>query len=237
MLIRRGALHEAEQYLAARQISADGEVTYPHQNEYLAMALLLVRGQRWEPAQRLLDRLEQYCAASEMQVWLIPVRLMRARIYLAHGQTAQVQTAVREAWAFAVALGRYQDFQGLDETLLPLFLQIADRDQVPEAIWSLIAGDGSLSNTPAPLTSAGVAGPDNAGDGPRSKAGEPVERLSERELEVLRLIACGLSNRAIALRLHVEVQTVKYHAGNIYGKLGVENRLQAVTRAQQLGLV
>jgi predicted ATPase/DNA-binding CsgD family transcriptional regulator len=63
-----------------------------------------------------------------------------------------------------------------------------------------------------------------------------VEPLTERELEVLRLIAEGLSNIEIAERLFVGVSTVKKHINHIYGKLGVESRTQALLRAQALNL-
>jgi LuxR family maltose regulon positive regulatory protein len=69
---------------------------------------------------------------------------------------------------------------------------------------------------------------------PRS---EMIEPLSERELEVLRLIAEGLSNQEIAHRLFLSVPTVKWHTTHIYGKLGVTNRTQAVTQARALGLL
>ncbi len=64
-----------------------------------------------------------------------------------------------------------------------------------------------------------------------------VEPLSERELDVLRLAAQGLPNPAIAARLVVAVSTVKTHINNIYGKLGVQTRLQAVNKARQLRLI
>ena len=64
-----------------------------------------------------------------------------------------------------------------------------------------------------------------------------IEPLSERELEVLELVAQGLSNREIAERLFITVGTVKTHAHNIYGKMGVNRRTEAVARAQELGLV
>jgi LuxR family maltose regulon positive regulatory protein len=64
-----------------------------------------------------------------------------------------------------------------------------------------------------------------------------VEPLSDRELEVLRLIVAGLSNPEIAEELFIAVSTVKSHVNNIYGKLAVENRIQATARAQNLGLV
>lgn len=64
-----------------------------------------------------------------------------------------------------------------------------------------------------------------------------IEPLSERELEVLRLLAQGLSNAQIADRLVVAVGTIKTHIHNIYGKLGAQNRAQAVTRANELHLL
>ncbi len=68
-------------------------------------------------------------------------------------------------------------------------------------------------------------------------AGEAlVEPLSERELEVVRLVAEGLTNQQIAARLIITLHTVKKHTSNIYGKLGVSSRTQAVARARELGL-
>jgi LuxR family maltose regulon positive regulatory protein len=62
------------------------------------------------------------------------------------------------------------------------------------------------------------------------------EPLTPRELEVLRLICEGLSNRDIAEQLTVTLNTVKKHSSHIYGKLGVRSRAQAIVQAQQLGL-
>lgn len=78
--------------------------------------------------------------------------------------------------------------------------------------------------------------PDKVADAPLA-AGSMVEPLTPRELEVLRLICDGHSNQAIADRLTIAVSTVKKHAGNIYGKLGVRSRAQAMVSASELGLV
>jgi LuxR family maltose regulon positive regulatory protein len=66
---------------------------------------------------------------------------------------------------------------------------------------------------------------------------EMVEPLSQRELEVLRLIAQGLSNREIGERLFLALSTVKGHARIIFDKLQVQNRTEAVARARELGLL
>jgi LuxR family maltose regulon positive regulatory protein len=64
-----------------------------------------------------------------------------------------------------------------------------------------------------------------------------LEPLSERELDVLQLIADGLTNREIATRLYLSLNTVKVHARNIYGKLDAHSRTQAVAKARELGIL
>src|SRR5689334_7662789 len=66
---------------------------------------------------------------------------------------------------------------------------------------------------------------------------EPQEPLTPREVQVLELLAEGLPNKAIAARLHISDQTVKFHVSAICGKLGAANRTDAVRRAIRQGLV
>ena len=69
---------------------------------------------------------------------------------------------------------------------------------------------------------------------------EPVdarEELTPREIEVVELLAEGLPNKAIAARLGISDQTVKFHVASIYGKLGAANRTDAVRRAARRGLI
>ena len=64
-----------------------------------------------------------------------------------------------------------------------------------------------------------------------------IEPLSEREIEVLQLIADGLTNREIANKLFLSLNTVKVHTRNIYGKLGAHHRTDAVVKARTLGIL
>jgi LuxR family maltose regulon positive regulatory protein len=64
-----------------------------------------------------------------------------------------------------------------------------------------------------------------------------IEPLSDRELDVLHLIAEGLSNREIGLRLYLSPNTIKRHANNIYEKLGVHSRTEAVAKARILNIL
>jgi LuxR family maltose regulon positive regulatory protein len=71
----------------------------------------------------------------------------------------------------------------------------------------------------------------------QTPGGEWVEPLSDRELDVLQLMAEGLTNPEIGTRLYLSPHTVKAHARSIYGKLGVNNRTQASAKAKALGLL
>ncbi len=70
-----------------------------------------------------------------------------------------------------------------------------------------------------------------------TKAQPLLEPLSERELQVLQLMAKGASNQEIAQELVISVDTVKRHVSHILAKLGVHNRIQAARQAQELGLL
>lgn len=67
--------------------------------------------------------------------------------------------------------------------------------------------------------------------------GSTIERLTDRELEVLRLLATGLSNNSIGTRLFISATTVKFHVSNIMRKLGVSRRAEAVYAASKQGLI
>jgi LuxR family maltose regulon positive regulatory protein len=67
--------------------------------------------------------------------------------------------------------------------------------------------------------------------------GEWIEPLSEREIEVLQLIAEGMTNQEVGSLLFLSLNTIKVHTRNIYSKLNVSNRTQAVTKARALGLL
>ncbi len=71
----------------------------------------------------------------------------------------------------------------------------------------------------------------------RSPAGRAADPLSEREVEILRLISAGMSNKELAGKLVLTVGTVKWHLNNIYSKLGVRSRTQAIAKARELGLI
>lgn len=100
---------------------------------------------------------------------------------------------------------------------------VAEFGSIQEARDAGIDADALLSAAPAP--------PGDLDDAPA------VESLTSREVEVLELVAEGLSNKAVAVRLGISDQTVKFHLTSISGKLGALNRTDAVRRAVRRGLI
>jgi len=72
---------------------------------------------------------------------------------------------------------------------------------------------------------------------PQSPDDEPLEQLTPRESEVLRLLANGLGNKEIAVKLSISEHTIKFHIHSILGKLGAASRTEAVTRGLRSGLI
>ncbi len=110
-------------------------------------------------------------------------------------------------------------------------LKNADADDIVRAVKSVAAGGKVLDPAVAGKVMAQMTTGKPAG------ASEQVEPLSDRELEVLKLAAQGLTNKAIGQTLQISDRTVQGHLANIYGKLGVQSRTEAVTSALRLGWI
>ena len=128
-------------------------------------------------------------------------------------------------------------FEGLRAGAVGYLLKDTASDRLAEAIRSAARGESFLE----PLVAAKVVAEfTRLANAPhvRERANHTlVEPLSERELEILRLVADGASNKEIAATLVIAEGTVKNHVTNILGKLGVRDRTQAALQAKELGLV
>jgi LuxR family transcriptional regulator, maltose regulon positive regulatory protein len=122
--------------------------------------------------------------------------------------------------------------------VLRLSLNTAEQDEMNRqaARWFQTNGWGEMALHHARSITGAQAG---SGGAPRGAAATAplIEPLSEREIEVLHLIADGCSNAEIGQRLSIAIGTVKRHINNIYGKLGVESRTQAIARGRALGIL
>jgi LuxR family maltose regulon positive regulatory protein len=170
----------------------------------------------------LLEPVRRQAEAKQWQDEQLKVLVVEAIALQAHGEMDQAMHLLKDALALAQPGG-----------LVRLFVD----EGVPMA--QLLTGmqnaGGTLQEYMHSLLVAFGAQPDAL---PAASHPQPLaEPLSQRELEVLRLISQGLSNREIGERLVLALDTVKGHNRRIYEKLQVERRTEAVARARELGLV
>ncbi len=107
----------------------------------------------------------------------------------------------------------------------------ASADEIAAAVHAV--GEGLWVGAPGLVKT--LMRPQRRGDGPADEL--LIESLTSREREVLQLMAEGLANKQIALRLSISEHTVKFHLSSLYGKLGVASRTEAVKRGLGLGLI
>jgi LuxR family maltose regulon positive regulatory protein len=182
-------------------------------------------------ARALLDRARSAAEAAGAVADLISIRVLEAAAAEASGRRSDAQRALEETIRLAAPDGYVRrlvdDGRGIAH-LLPFVRKIA-----PAFVDEVIAAfEGSSSGPDAPGTRH-VRGSSVW----RDDAGDLLEALTPRELDVLRLMARGASNAEIAAGLAVSVGTARWHVGNVLAKLGVRSRTRALVRAQHLGLV
>ncbi len=141
--------------------------------------------------------------------------------YRALGQTEPALNALENALSVAEPAGYLRRFVDEGQPLIDLLQLALARKITPGYTRRLLA---ACKAEQVRLTTQDEAQP-------------LAEPLTERELEILNLIAAGLSNKAIAETLFITVGTVKRHSMNIYGKLDVNSRTQATVKARELNLI
>jgi LuxR family maltose regulon positive regulatory protein len=214
-----GDVGAAARWANAAGLAPTDTPTFVREAEYATYARVLLAQGRPADAQALLANFESYARHADLDGALITLCVLQAQTEQALGQKAQALARLGEAVRLAAAEGYRRAF--LDGGPVVAALLPGVRHLAPAFVDDLL---GRLS----PEAGRGRATP---------AAQSLIEPLSERELEVLRLVAEGLSNSEIAARLFVSVGTVKTHVHNILGKLGVEGRPRAIARARELKLV
>ena len=232
-------LEAASRWAQERGLDVDGNPSIARETEYLALARIRIAQGRPGETAGLLQGLLKRAEAGGHTTRAIEVLALQVLALQASGDTDQALAALERALTLAEPGGLIRVFVDEGPPMARLLYAAVSRG---------LKGRSSAADYASRLL---AAFPDSE---PKPAAARPklskseisvqpevgtdiIEPLSERELEVLELIAEGLTNPEIASRLYLALNTVKSHAHNIYGKLGVRNRTQAVSRARALGLL
>ena len=194
--------------------------------ENFALAHILFFQNRLDDADFLLQRMIEDAKSGDRVIMMIDMRLQRVLTFRRKQDTATALSELELALSEARTSGLTSIFVTKGEPMAELideYIEIHKRDH------DAVKADASL------LFAKKLLSMIKAGRPPKVEA--LVEPLSERELEVLYLIAAGLRNKEIAEKLFISLNTVKTHLKNINSKLDVTNRTRAVARAKELGLL
>ncbi|MHC1739838.1 MAG: LuxR C-terminal-related transcriptional regulator [Anaerolineaceae bacterium] len=228
--LKQGRLDKARAWAIKRGLSLADEVSYLHEFEYLTLARLEIANPQ---VNSLLARLLQAAEAQKRRGSALDILLVQALAYEAQGNRPHALAALKHALSLAELEGYVRIFVDEGE---PMRLLIEEQSRNRDHTLSDYA-DKLLAAFAPPVNKQSTTPALAAGASVKNPKSEMVEPLSERELEVLQLVAKGLSNREISLRLFLALNTVKGHNQKIFNKLQVQSRTEAVARARELGLL
>jgi LuxR family transcriptional regulator, maltose regulon positive regulatory protein len=223
--IRQGRLSEALGWVRERGLSADDDLSYLREFEHITLARVLLaqyaaeRGGRFlDEASGFLERLLQAAEEGERTGSIIEILGLQALASQARGDSPAALASLQRALALAEPEGYVRIFVDEGRPMASLLRAAAKHGITASYVRRLLAAVDKTQET-APIQQA------------------MIEPLSERELDVLRLLGSDLDGPDIARELVVSLNTVRTHTKNIYAKLGVNNRRAAVRRAQELDLL
>ncbi|MCK0112580.1 LuxR C-terminal-related transcriptional regulator [Ornithinimicrobium sp. F0845] len=229
MLAASGDLALARSWVREHGVAAGDDLSYLREYEHVTLARILLAGQRatgetgsLHEAIVLLDRLLDGAEAGGRGGTVIEIEVLRALAHHSAGADQPALAALERAVDLAEPDGWLRFFLEPGPGMGELLGDLARRRPDSELVVRLLErrADGIL---PREVT--------------REARGTLPDPLSERELDVLRLLGSDLGGPAIARELFVSLNTVRTHTRHIYTKLGVNNRRAAISRAHQLGLL
>jgi LuxR family transcriptional regulator, maltose regulon positive regulatory protein len=219
MRLSQGDSEQAAQFLSKHKAFSGDDISHAREPLYLVLVRLYLGQGEYNAALALSERLLLAAKATDRTGTAIEIQVLRAMALQGKRDLAQALSTLEQAMVLAEPARCVRVFLDEGEPMARLLLQARVHHLGTLYLAELLAALPKESETAAPVS-------------------QPlVEPLSTRELEVLSLIAAGCSNEEIASKLIISIKTAKRHISNIYGKLGVKSRTQAVALARELKLV
>jgi LuxR family maltose regulon positive regulatory protein len=216
--VAQGRVSEALAWARERGLSAEDDLSYVREFEHITLARMLLVQRSGAESLGLLRRLFEAAETGGRMGSMIEILVLQALAHQMRGDLAAALVALERALTLAEPEGYVRIFVDAGPPMVGLLEAAAKRGIATGYVRQLRAAFGKQV----------VTAPANAA---------LIEPLSDRELDVLRLLGTDLDGPEIARELTVSLNTVRTHTKNLYSKLGVNNRRAAVKRAEELQLL
>ncbi len=233
LMTKLGQPDEALAWAREQGLNVDNDLNFFQEFEHLTLARALGAEHENDGSElevpKFLDRLLQAAEAGGRMGSAIEILMLQALNFKAQNDSPQAFASLERALTLAEPQGYLRIFvdEGEAMRLLLLSFRSTNEKQVTHSLLNYV--DKILAAFSQPTESASQSKVTNQTSG--------IESLTDRELEILRLIAEGQSNTEISQHLYVALSTVKGHNLRIFNKLQAQNRTEAVARARELGLI
>src|SRR5215204_4236665 len=197
------------------------------ESERISLGRLLIAREDYDEALQLLDRVREVAEAADSKGNIIEILTLQALALRAKDEKTRALNIMGQAFALGEPEGYVRTYVDEGLAMVELLSEVLEAQQKSRLAF----------NVPMHYLRKLMAVLERGATGATLPAARLPEPLSERELEVLQLIAAGKTNRQIATELFVSVGTVKTHINNVYRKLDAHSRTQAVARARGLNLI
>jgi LuxR family transcriptional regulator, maltose regulon positive regulatory protein len=231
--LKQGRLDKAQAWAQEQDISTEGEVRYLDEYDHLTVARVRLAEGSFAGVNALLQRLLALGETQKRTGSVIEILLTQALVHQAQGYRSQALAALEHALTLAEPECYLRIFVDEGEPmrlLILVFRSMIEKQGDPGNHRLFAYANKLLAAFPQPMKATSQS---KIAD----HKSEMVDPLTDRELEILRLIAEGYSNAEIGQRLYLALSTVKGHNLRIFNKLQVQNRTEAVARARELGLL
>lgn len=215
------------QWIEERRISVEDQLSCRIEPEHVVLARIFIAQDRPEEANRLLERLIKNAQEGHRIASVMEMRLLRVKALYAQAKIDETIHELKLALALGEKAGFFHVFTMEGKIIARLLAKVLEDNKLSKIDQDIPYSDTNISKLLAAFEGAK----------PQQKVAGLDESLSEREIEVLKLIATGLANQEIAEKLFISLNTVRTHTKNINSKLDVHSRTQAIARGKKLGLI
>ena len=220
-----GKLELASQWIDERKLDPDRELNYLNEMEYVMLARIFIARGQLDSAILLLQRLFHCAEEGGRTSRVIEILILQALAAQSAGDMYKAISSLEQALSLAEAGGFVRIFVNEGPQMAHLLYEALSRNIAPEYVRRLLGAYPAEEPEQVDIRVSKKTG------------AEMIEPLSDRETEVLHLLAEGLTNQEIADRIYISLNTVKTHTRNIYGKLDTHHRTSAVAKARALGIL